>query len=265
MRQLRALHGSRQRSEKKPAQGAHTSALTALRAAAALAPEEPPNDVELFEWFTELLTSPAADWDAFAHQQATDGVLESLSRRLARVDDVLERCDAVYRSLEFGRRCGEFARGRGLNDAQRASVVLLALVLNILVQRGGDAPGTRQALGRTFERALRLALVSQPLSVAGAVSPRPLLTSVMAATAALDPASLPRRLAPLACHPGHAAECITALLKVAPEEELKQILGVTTLRDFASIEAWALATDHPDDRAAAASLSAALDAVPQRA
>jgi hypothetical protein len=44
---------------------------------------------------------------------------------------------------------------------------------------------------------------------------------------------------------------------LAPEEELKQALGVTTLLDFASVEAWARATDHPDDRAAAASLAAA--------
>jgi hypothetical protein len=265
VRQLRAHHGLRQRSNGKPAQGAHASALTALRAAAVLAPEEPANEVELFEWFTELLTSPAADWDAFAHQQAIDGLLETLTRRLERVDDILERCDAVYRSLEFGRRCGEFVRGRGLNDTQRASVVLLGLVLHVLLQRGGDAPGTRQALGRTFERARRLGLVSQPLSVAGAVSPRPLLTSAIAATAALDPESLPRRLAPLTCHPGHAAECIIAVLKVVPGEELKKALGVATLQDFAaSVEAWACATDRPDDRAAAASLAAVLDALQQQ-
>jgi hypothetical protein len=266
VRQLRALHGSRRRSDGKPAQDAHASALTALRAAAVLAPEEPTNDVELFEWFAELLTNPAADWAAFAHRQAIDGLLETLSRRLVRVDDIVERCDVIYRSFEFGRCCGEFARGRGLNDAQRGSVVLLGLVLYVLLQRGGDAPGTRQALDATFERALRLALVSQPLPVAGStVSPRSLLTSAMAATASLDPESLQRRLAPLTCHPGHAAECITTLLKVAGEEGLKQALGVTTLRDFAaSVQAWACATDHPDDRAAAASLSAALEAKQQR-
>jgi hypothetical protein len=261
--QLRMLHGARQHSDGHPARGAHASALTALSAAVVIAENEPANEVELFEWFVELLASPAADWDAFAHQQALDGLLARLSYRVARIDDIVERWDAVYRSLDFGRHSGEFARGRGLNDAQRASVVLLGLALHVLLQRGGDAPGTRRALGRVFERALRLALVSQPLSVAGAVSPRALLTSVVAATAKLDPESLRRRLAPLTSDPGHAAECVTVLLKVVPEEELKKVLGGVTLQDFAaSVEAWACATDHPDDRTAAANLAAALEGKP---
>jgi hypothetical protein len=55
------------------------------------------------------------------------------------------------------------------------------------------------------------------------------------------------------------------LLKVVPKEELKNALGVVTLQDFAaSVEAWACATDHPDDRTAAASLAAALDALQQQ-
>jgi hypothetical protein len=262
-RQLRMLQGARQHSDGQPARGAHASALTALSAAVVIAQNEPTNEVELFEWFVELLASPPADWDAFAHQQALDGLLARLSCRVARIDDIVERCDAVYRSLDFGRHCGEFARGRGLNDGQRASVVLLGLALHVLLQRGGDAPGTRRALDRVFERALRLALVSQPLSVAGAVSPRALLTSVVAATAKLDPESLRRRLAPLTSDPGHAAECVTVLLKVVPEEELKKVLGGVTLQDFAaSVEAWACATDHPDDRTAAANLAAALEGKP---
>jgi hypothetical protein len=97
------------------------------------------------------------------------------------------------------------------------------------------------------------------------LSPRPLLTSAIAATATLDPESLRRRLAPLTSDTGHAAECVTVLLKIVPKEELTKALGVVTLQDFAaSVEAWACATDHPDDRAAAASLTAALDALQQQ-
>ena len=259
-RLLRTLHAKRQHSGGQPARGAQGSALTALRAALVIAPDEPANDVELFEWFAELLTSPAADWDAFTHQQALDGLLAALARRVARVDDIVERCDGVYRSLELGRRCGEFACGRGLNEAQRASLVLLALLLHVLERRGIEAPNMREALARTFERALRLALVSQPLPVAGSVRPRALVTLAVAVSAKLDPESLPTRFAPLRSDPGHAAECVKVLLDVVPEELLRRVLGVATLQDFAkSVDTWVCATDHPDDRAAAASLAAALD------
>jgi hypothetical protein len=257
VRLLRLLHGKRQAAG-EAARGAHASALTALRAAATIASDDSANDLELLEWFSELLTSKAADWDAFTHQGAVDGLLAALALRFARIPDVVERLDASYRALEFGRRIGEFARGRGLNDAQRASVVLLALLLNVLLNRADAPEGTREALGCAFERALRLVLVSQDLRIAGSVSPRPVLTYAVALTAKFDPESLARRLASLMSDPGHAAECVKMLLDAAlvPGEVLQRALGVASLQDFAAwIDTWARATDAPEDRAVAASLT----------
>ncbi len=263
-RVLRSLHARRQYSGGQPARGPHASALTALRAAVAIAPDEPANDVELVEWFVELLSSDSADWQAFAHMGALDGLLSTLANRFARIPGVLERCDVAYRALEPGRRRGEFARGHGQNDAERASILLLAVVLGILQHRGNEelAGEMGDALARTFQRSLRLALVKPQHHVA-TVSARSLLACAIAVRAKADPGSLKTCLAPVLSDPGHAAECVKTLLGVVPADVIAQALDVGTqgLRGFvAHVEAWAAATGHPDDRAAAEGLASALRA-----
>jgi hypothetical protein len=262
-RTLRMLHARRKNPGETAARGSHASGLGALRCALAVVAVDESADVELFEWFVELLSSNSADWQTFAHTDAIDGLLQALGTRFVRVPDVLQRCDAVYVALQPGRRQGEFARGHGQNDAERASIVLLAVVLVILQHRGseGTSDETGEALVRTFQRALRLALV-RPHHHAATVGARSLLTSTIAVRAKMEPGSLKTCLAPVLSDPAHAAECVKTLLGILPKDVIERALDCAGgLSGFAlHVEAWAVATDHPDDRAAAEGLMNALTA-----